>query len=166
MPRQADAYRKVAQIVGVFGLKGVLKVRPMTDFLERFEPGSSLLLDGREVVIEEVSVQQNKLLVKLEGVDHVDDGRALQFHYLEAPTDFVPELDEDEYRTVDLVGLHVFTTDEEPLGVVKDIFSTPAHDVIVVGEILIPAIKEFVKEIDIPNGRMVVKLIEGMRPGE
>lgn len=166
MPGAASTHRKVAQIVGVFGLKGQVKVRPMTDFSERFEPGSSLILDGREIVVEAVSLHGAKLLLKIEGVDDVDTAKALQFHYLEGPTDFVPQLEEDEYRTGDLVGLHVVTDSGERLGVVNDVLSTPAHDVFVVGEILIPAVREFVKEIDVESGRMVVKLIEGMRPGE
>jgi 16S rRNA processing protein RimM len=138
----------------------------MTDFLERLEPGEVLHLDGREVTVAEASFHQGKLLVKLKNVDDVDTARALQFHYLEAPTDFVPELDEDEYVSADLVGLHVFTASGESLGVVNNVLPNPAHDIIVVGEILIPAVKQFVKEVDLEAGRMVVELIEGMRPGE
>lgn len=152
--------------MGVFGLRGQLKVAPLTDFLERFEPGAPLLLDGEPVEIEEAQVHQGKMLLKLKGIDSVDEGRAIQFHYLEAPADFVPELGEDEYMTADLVGLQVATTSGETLGIVNNVLQTPAHDVIVVGEILIPAVKEFVKEVDVAAGRMVVELIEGMRPGE
>ena len=138
----------------------------MTDFLERFEPGASLRLDGRDLVIEDASFQGHKLLLKLEGIDDVDEARELQFHYLEASTDFQAELDEDEYRTEDLVGLQVLSVEGERLGVVKDVLPAPAHDVIIVGEIMIPAVKEFVKEVDLKGGRMVVKLIEGMREAE
>jgi 16S rRNA processing protein RimM len=123
-------------------------------------------LDGREIFVEAASVHGAKLLLKLAGIDDVEKAKELQFHYLEGSVDFVPQLDEDEYLTGDLVGLHVVTGMGEPLGVVNDVLATPAHDVLVVGEILIPAVKEFVKEVDIEGGRVVVQLIEGMRPGE
>jgi len=158
------AYRKVAQIVGVFGLKGQLKVRVMTDFLERFEPGAPLRLDGQDVSILETTPHGNKLLIRLDGLDDVEAARKLQFHYFEAPAEFHAQLAEDEYRTEDLIGLEVFTIDSERLGIVDDVLAGPAHDVIVVGEIMVPAVKEFVKDVDLPGGRIVVKLIEGMRP--
>ncbi len=152
--------------MGVFGLKGHVKVRPLTDFWERFEPGVTLRLDGSELMVEDASEHQGKLLLKLEGIDDPDSARAVQFHYLEGATDFVPELHDDEFMTEDLIGLRVSTVAGEDLGVVTDVIPTPAHDVIAVGDILIPAVKQFVKQVDLQAGRMVVELIEGMRTTE
>ena len=78
----------------------------------------------------------------------------------------VPELDEDEYFTEDLLDLEVFTTSGEKLGVVDDVLPYPAHDTLQVGEILIPVVKQFVKKIDLEEGRIEVELIPGMRPDE
>ena len=78
------------------------------------------------------------------------------------------ELPDDTYYIVDLIGLEVFSDDEKKLGILKDVFPVPSgnHDVYVVEtgekEILLPAIGEVIKKIDIPNGKMVVHIIPGL----
>lgn len=154
---------RVGRIVGAHGLKGDVKVELLTDFAERLDVGRRLRLKGDWVTVENARVQGSRLLLRLEGVDDIDQAKALQWEYLEAPEEERPELEEDEYATADLIGMEVVTIDGESLGPVSDILLMPAHDVIVVAGIMIPAVKEFVKDVDVEAKRITVKLIEGMR---
>ncbi|MDR3692494.1 MAG: ribosome maturation factor RimM [Fimbriimonas sp.] len=155
---------QIGQIVGAFGLKGQVKVQPMTDFLDRFKKGSRLRLKGEWVEVESFSIHKGRPLVKLRGIDDVSTAETLQWEYLETAETGRPELDDDEFLTQDLIGLVVTTVDGILLGKIDDVVTMPAHDVIQIGELLIPAVKEFVKDVDLEAGTMTVELIPGMLP--
>ena len=70
-------------------------------------------------------------------------------------------MEENEFFTEDLIGLKVVTTDGQELGVVDDVLGAPAQDILVIGEVMIPAVKEFVKEVDLEAGLIRVELIPG-----
>lgn len=152
--------------MGAFGLRGQVKVKPLTDFLERLEEGARLRLNENWVTVEGAKWHKNQLLLRLSGVKDLTTAEGLQWAYLEAKADERPELDEDEYVTADLVGLLAQTSDGETLGTVSDVMLAPAHDVLIVGEIMIPAVKQFVKKVDLEGRTITVELIPGMRPGE
>lgn len=160
--RLVSEYKQVGQIVGAFGLKGQVKVQPMTDFWDRFKKGSRLRLNGDWVVIESSSVHKDRPLLKLQGVDDLTAAEKLQWTYLEIPAEERPDIDDDEFLSQDLIGLRVITTDGLELGEIDDVISMPAHDVIQIGELLIPAVLEFVKDVDLDAGTMTVQLIPGM----
>ncbi len=157
---------RVAQIVGTFGLKGQLKVQPLTDFVERLEKGHRLFLKGEWIEVEECSWHKNKPLLRLYGINHIAKAELYKWEYLEALADERPELDEDEFITEDLMGLRVVTSGGEELGIVDEVLPYPAHDTLRVSEILIPMVKQFVKSVDLKDKKIVVELIDGMRPGE
>lgn len=154
---------RVGRIVGTHGLKGEVKVELLTDFVERLDTGSRLRLQGNWVTVEQARAQKDRLILKLSGVDDIDAAQALQWQYLESKSDAKPKLEEDEYVTADLIGLRVETEAGEELGKVEEVLPMPAHDVLVVGGIMIPAVKEFVRLVDVEGGRIQVRLIEGMR---
>jgi 16S rRNA processing protein RimM len=157
----------VGRIVGAFGLKGEMKVEVLTDFPDvRFEPGAKVLMKGDWVEVETARWHQGRLLVKLCGMEDVETVKKLQFNYLQAPAEGRPELEQDEFYLEDLVGLKVRTVDGEALGEVDEVLEMPAHDVLVIGEIMVPVVKEFVKEVDLDAGMITVQLIPGMRPGD
>jgi len=153
---------RVGRIVGAHGLKGDLKVEILTDFAERLDKGRRLRLKGDWVTVEAARIQKDRLIVHLSGIDKIDDAEALQWEYLEAPVDERPQLDEDEFVTADLIGMTVVTTDGTEIGAVTDVLLMPAHDVLVVGTVMIPAVKRFVKDVNVPDRRITVELIEGM----
>ncbi len=154
----------VGKIVGAFGLKGEVKVEPLTDFLERMHKGSRLRLKGEWITVDGFRMQKGRPLLKLEGIDNANDAQALQWQVLESTATERPDLEEDEFFTADLIGMHVKTIEGLELGLVTDVLELPAHDVIQVGEIMIPAIKEFIKDVDIDNEVLTVQLIPGMLP--
>jgi 16S rRNA processing protein RimM len=153
---------RVGRIVGAHGLKGEMKVQVLTDFVERLEVGRRLRLKGDWITVSGAREQNGRLLLRLSGIDHIDAAKALFGEYLEAPADERPDLDEDEYVSGDLVGLVVVTNLGQEIGKVTNVLPLPAHDVLVVGDVMIPAVKQFVKQVDLKNGRIVVELIEGM----
>ncbi|AHM56528.1 ribosome maturation factor RimM [Peptoclostridium acidaminophilum DSM 3953] len=161
---------KIGQIVSTQGLKGEMRVYPLTDYLERFEEVEGVFLDAdfdKKIKIQKVRYKKNLVILKLEGVDTIEQAEMLRNKYIYVPRES-RELPEDTYYVDDLVGLKVYLLDGAYVGVMEDVFSTAgANDVYVIKseegrEIMIPAVGEFVKEIDIPGGRIVIDPIEGM----
>lgn len=153
---------RVGRIVGAHGLKGEVKVEVLTDFIERLNVGRRLKLEGDWITVDAARFQNHRLILKLSGIDDVDSAKAHLWKYLESTDSAAPELDDDEYVTADLIGMSVSTRDGAELGCVADVLAKPAHDILVVGDHLIPAVKQFVKNIDRNARRIEVELIEGM----
>lgn len=154
---------KIGQIMGAFGIKGWVKVKILTDFAERFDIGRRVRIEGEWQTIEDANVHGNQLMLKLSDVHDRNRAEELFKVFIEAMDAERPELEEDEYLTRDLIGLQVQTVGGEPLGKVDDVLPMPAHDVLVVGELMIPAVKAFVKNVDLERKSITVELIEGMR---
>ena len=154
---------RVGQIVSTFGLKGQVKVMTLTDFTDRFEPGARLRLNDNWITIEDASWHKNQVILKLEGIRHIAIAEELRGAYLEVAATSKPQLEEDEYLTADLIGLRAETVEGEVLGKVDEVQPAPAHDLLVIGDLMVPAVKQFVKKVDIPGGVIVLELIPGMR---
>jgi 16S rRNA processing protein RimM len=154
-------FQRVGRIVNTHGLKGQVKVEVLTDFDERLAQGRRLRLRDQWVTVEASQWQRDRMLVKLSGVDHIDDAKQLQWEYLlAAPEDLV--LDEDEFMVDDLVGLNVVTAKGKSLGCVDSVEAYPAQDILVIGELMIPFVHQFVKSVDVEKKVITVELVEGM----
>ncbi len=164
--QKQEGTERIGQIVGAFGIRGQVKIEPLTAFFERFQKGTKLRLKDQWVTVESYALHKDRPLIKLSGIDTMTAAEKLQWEFIEGASDFQPELDDDEFLTEDLIGMKVLSETGEELGIVDDVLVLPAHDVLVVGEIMIPAIKEFVLDVDLDDEVMTVKLIPGMRPGE
>lgn len=160
-----EGHVRVGQIVGPFGIKGGLKVASLTDFPERFDVGSLLYLSSVAHRVTESHWHKSQVRVVIEGVETVEDAEALKWHYLTVPASDRPELEDDEYLARELVGLTV-VEDGKTIGTVDEVVASPAHDLLRVGDALIPCVGAFVKNVDLDKGEIEVSLIEGMRPGE
>jgi len=158
----ANSFVRVGQIVGAFGLKGELKVDPLTDIEDRFLAGSRLRLNGDWVTIQSVRIHKDRPLIKLSGVDDLTAAEKLQWQYLEAPARSAEDLEDDEYLVDDLVGMKVVTVAGEELGEVDDVLQYPAQDMLEVGELLIPMVEQFIKNVDVKNKVIQVELLPGM----
>ncbi len=158
----------VGRIRGVHGIRGELKVEVLTDFVQRFSPGSNLLVEGEVTDREVSSARPHKgyLLVQFVGLDDRSEAEKFQGLHLLVPRDSAEVLPEDEYYTDELVGLQVITTNGVDLGKLTDVWWTSANEVYVVhgpfGEVLLPAIAEVVQRVDLQNGEMLVKLLPGL----
>lgn len=166
-----EEYLELGQIVNSYGIKGFLKVVPYTDDNTRFNDLETIYIEKsnklQEYVIEEVKYSKNLVLLKLKGIDTIEQAEKFRNCYLKINRKDAIELEEDTYFLVDLIGIEVFTESGESLGNIIDVFPTGSNDVYVVKneegkQVLLPAIKDVIKSVDIKNKKMVVNLIEGL----
>jgi len=161
-------YLEAGKIVSTHGVRGEVKLLPWADtpeFLLRFR--TLWLEGGKPVEVEHSRVQKTCVLLKLNGVDTVEQAALLRGRVLSIRRDD-PALPQDTVFIADLLGLPVYA-DGVQIGVLKDVLTLPSSDVWVVKgehEYMIPAVKEFVPEADPSKGFLEVRLIEGMRTDE
>lgn len=153
---------KVGRIVASHGLKGQVKVELHTDFSQRLAKGQRLRLKDDWVTVEASQFQKDRLLMKLSGVNSIEEAKALQWEYLYSPTVEKPVLEDDEFFVEDLVGMNVVTVDGQELGAVKEVLAYPAQDILLIGELMIPFAEQFVKGVDFDANTITVELIPGM----
>ena len=158
----------IARVLGAWGVRGSLKVEPLTDFPERFAAGAELWLDGERRRVQGSHVHRGNIVIELSGVQTREVAASLRGHLLELPESDLHALDEDEYYQHDLIGLRVRTGAGEELGRVISLLPTGANDVLVVrgekGEYLLPMIADVVQRVDVAGGEIVVEVLEGLEP--
>ena len=164
-------YIEIGQIVNTNGLKGVVKVNPFTDDISKFEDLKYVYIqlknELKKVKIEQERYNKNQVLLKLEGIDSIEEAEKYRNFYLKTEKESQEDLGEDTYYIVDLIGLDVYSDKNEYLGKIEDVFPTGSNDVYVVKDnlgkqILIPAIADVVKEVDLKNKKMTINLIPGL----
>lgn len=159
-------YITIGQVLAPWGLEGKLKVEVITDFPHRLSPRSQLYVDRQPVTIAGTSWQKGKAIIKLEGIDSVEQAEELRDKTLEIHRRQLETLPEGQYYHFQLIGLEVWTTEGKRLGKVIRVLSAPSNDNYVVsgekGEILIPAIEDVVKSVDLESGRITIEAIEGL----
>ena len=151
---------RVGQVAGAYGVDGAVKVIPLTDFEDRFDPGASLVLEGAEREVEWSRAGYPGLVVKFRGIDNRTIAELFRGRYLEIPEDAGRPLAEGRYYHHQVVGLTVLTSSGQKLGTIAEVLERPANDVWVsrdgAVEHLIPATKDAVVEVDVSAGRVVV----------
>jgi 16S rRNA processing protein RimM len=154
----------IGRITSTHGIRGEVRVVPLTDFPERFDTGAHVWLDGAPHRVRRSRQQAKELIVSLEGIDDRDAAEAVRGKELMAPAP--TPLDEGVFYQHDIVGLRAVTSQGEVLGRVAEVLSTGSNDVYVVqgdrGELLLPALDDVVREVDLASGRIVVDLLEGL----
>ncbi|MCI8832871.1 MAG: 16S rRNA processing protein RimM [Clostridia bacterium] len=164
-------FLEIGQIVNSYGIKGFFKVVPFTDNITRFDDLKNIYIEKNKKLekkeIEEVKYHKNLVLLKIKGIDDINDTEQYKNCYLKIDRKNVAKLPEDTYFITDIIGIEVFTEDGELLGNVIDVFPTGSNDVYVVKDelgkqILLPAIGDVVKNVDIISKKMTVKLIAGL----
>ena len=158
----------VGRIKGSWGLQGDLKIEPLTDSPHRFSPGSLLFLGCQQTRVLASRRHKGGLVVRLDLVKDRTHAETLRDLLLTVPRDYVKSLPEGSYYHFQLLDLSVFDQEGEYLGRIKEILSTGSNDVYVVGvegrrDLLVPALKDVVREVDLGDERMVVLLPEGLK---
>ena len=156
----------VGRVVAPWGARGEIKVEVMTDFPDRFSPQEEVHIDGRPMTIERSRLHQGRVILKLATIDSVEAAQGLRGRFLEVPQSQLRPLPKDEYYQYRLLGLEVWTTGGELLGRIANILPTGSNDVYIVpsrhGELLIPAIEDVVKSVELERGRIVIEVIKGL----
>jgi len=163
-----EPFLAVARIVSAHGIHGEVRCEIITDFPERFRRTTQLYAGDQHVplVVERVRLDKHRAILKLAGIDTRDAAERLRGQILSVPEAEAVKLPPGTYFWHDIVGMTVRTGAGDEVGVVEEILPTGGNDVYVVrtpaGEVLIPAIKDVVRGIDLVNGVMTVELIEGL----
>jgi len=164
----APGHVAVGRVLSAHGLRGEVKVEPLTALLEHFTAGRRLWIGQAAHEVEASRQQKDSVLLKLSGVASVEAAKALRGCPLSLPESELAPLPEGEYYAHQIVGLEVYDRDGAPLGKVVELLPTGSNDVYVVdgprGELLLPAIDDVIIEVDVAGGRMVVSLMDGMLP--
>ena len=152
------------QIVNTHGLRGHVKVMPWADDPSDLLDFDRFFIDGKEYEVQSSVQQKSMILLKLKGVDSIDDAAKLRNKEISICRDDV-ELEEGVVFIADLIGLPVLADGVE-IGKITEVLTLPGNDVYVVKgehEYMIPAVKEYVEPLDVAEGCVRVTLIEGMR---
>lgn len=162
---------QVGVITSTHGVRGEVKVFPTTDDAARFKQLKHVLLDtGREMKpleIQGVKFFKQFVILKFKGIDNINDIERYKRCPLLVERKDAVELKEDEYFIADMIGIQVETEDGEVFGTLKDVMETGANDVYVIdteahGEVLVPAIKECILDVDVENRKMTIHLMDGL----
>lgn len=171
MSRPDEELFQVGVVVGIHGLRGDLKVQPLT-------PGSDSLLFAREVFLRRdgrekedyvpsrTTRHKGNILLRLEGLEHISKVEGLVGSQVFMRLSELPELPEDEFYWFQLTGARVFDRRHGEIGEIVDVFTTAAHDILEVegpyGEVLIPVVDEMILEVDLEGGTLDVDLPDGL----
>ena len=157
---------KIGRIVNAVALRGEVKVYNYSGYKERYEVLDRIIVENTEYEIEKVRYQQEMVILKLAGVDNRNDAEAMKNKDVFITEEDLDELPDDTFYIRDLIGLQA-VDDSGRIGIVKDVLQPSAQDVYVIKtdsgrDILVPAVKEFVKEVNLEEGFIRLSLIEGM----
>lgn len=162
---------QVGVIASTHGIRGEVKVFPTTNDANRFRQLNKVYLDtGREQIrleIENVKFFKQFAILKFKGIDNINDVEKYRGRSLLIDREDAIELEDDEYYIADMLGMEVYTEDGKLFGSLKDVMETGANDVYIIeseehGEVLVPAIKDCILEVDIRENRMKIHLMEGL----
>jgi 16S rRNA processing protein RimM len=161
---------RIGQITSSHGVRGEVRVFPLTNFPERFATLHTVLLgdEARPVRVKYRTTVKNMIILSIEGVEDRDASDKLRGQYVQVPKSEIFALPEGHFYVSDLIGLDVVDPDGNPLGRLVEVnSSSPAHDLYVVERpdqkrYMVPAVKQFVKQIDLAGGKVVVQPIPGL----
>lgn len=163
---------QVGVVTTTHGVRGEVKVFPTTDDSARLKKLKNVILDtGREKLdmeITSVKFFKNLVILKFKGYDNINDVERFRQAKLLVTRDNAVELAENEYFIADLIGLKASSDEGEDLGEITDVLQTGANDVYVISkegtpDLLVPAIKDCVVNVDIEAGTIVLHLLDGLR---
>jgi 16S rRNA processing protein RimM len=159
----------VGEVLKPWGYRGEVKVKLVTDFPARLTKIETVYLgpDAHPFHMERVRLLSGYAVFKLEGLDSQEAAARLRGQAVSIPAGQAAPLRKGQYFQYQIIGLEAWTKEGEDLGTVEEILETEANDVYLVrrndgGEILLPAIQDVIKEIDIKHGRLIVSLIPGL----
>ena len=168
IPEPPDGHVVVGQITGSWGLRGDVKVQPQTDSQDRFSPGAELHVDGKLTAIEASRSLKGGFVIRLTGVTDRTAADLMRGSLITVPEDEIAPLPDDTFYHFQLIDMQVFSDEGESLGVIVEILDTSANDVYVIRgdegpDLLIPAIRDIVLDVDVESGLMTVHLAPGLR---
>lgn len=151
---------KIGQIINTHGLKGELKIYPLTDDIRRFRKLKSVIIDGSQKNVSWCKMQNDRVILKIEDIDSIEQAMQYKNKYLEVKREEAVKLPEGRYYVADIIGCSVLDTDNHELGKVYDVIFTKNNDVYWVKgnkELLIPVLEHIVVSIDVEKKEIIIK---------
>ena len=161
----------VGKVMRPHGLGGLLRIYSYAQAVETFLKADSIFLkldpeEFREHSVVSLKTHRNAHLLKLEGLDSLEDAEMCRGAEILIRKDSLDPKDEEEYFWFELMGLEVYLENGRYMGVLKDILNTGSNDIYIVRkgkkEILIPALYDVIKKIDLESSKMIVVDMEGL----
>ncbi|GAV23674.1 ribosome maturation factor RimM [Carboxydothermus pertinax] len=161
----------IGYILGTFGTEGWVKVEPLTNFPQRFNETKRVFFEKEDEIfplyLEKVQFHTDRIMLKFQGINELKEAAKLTSGYLKIPRSEILALKENEFYIFQLKGLTVFDTENRKIGIVRTVLNNPANDLLVITtaknkEVLIPFLKVFIKEVNLPEGFIKVYLLPGM----
>lgn len=163
---------EIGKIVTTRGLKGELKILPYTNIYDMFDDLESVYINGKSFDVEYVKHIKNCVSLKLNGIDSPEDAAKYIHKIVSIDDEDLKPLEENEYYIGDLRGISVVNHDTgEQVGTLKDVLITGGNDVLDIEtadgrQVLVPMVREFVKNVDIEKRSMEIHFIDGMLNAE
>ena len=163
----------LGKVLAPHGLKGFVKVESYAEADDIFRTLKQLLLEppggvARSVSVEEIGTGQRCVLLKFKGIDSLQQAQRLAGSSLSMNSADLDETGENEYYWFELIGLDALDENGNPLGAVENLFRTGAHDILVIQnrseEILVPAVSQYVQDVQIEQGVIIVRVPEEELP--
>jgi 16S rRNA processing protein RimM len=162
-------YLAIGKVVRAHGIRGEISVNVLTDFPERFETTEWVYLgnefEATPYRIEKSRWHKDNVLLTLAGITDRTEAERLRGQYVQVPIKEATPLPEGSYYLYQLIGLEVITVENQSLGTITEVLETGANDVYVVRgdkEVLIPAVADVIKAVDLEKGQVIVQLMEGL----
>lgn len=158
----------IGKITSAVGLKGEVKVYSYAASPDRFLSLERVFIEGKEYTVEHARTVKNMAVVKLSGIDDRDASERMRGKIVSMSDGELEELEDGAFYIRDLLGMRVINDDtDEEIGILKDILTDRPQDIYVVetkdnAQVLIPGVKEFIRNTSLEDGEIRVHLIEGM----
>lgn len=158
----------LAEVLRIRGLKGEIKVRMADGRPDRFPQGCKVMCaSGRELTVTRYRVQDHFGYLQFAEISSAEEAQELVGETLLVNEERLPTPKKDHYYVKDLLGMQVFRADGSLLGTLQEVVENPAQDLYRIQteegkDILLPAVKSFIRQVDVENKRMQVTLIEGV----
>jgi 16S rRNA processing protein RimM len=171
VPKQNETdWATIGKVVALFGIRGELKVRLLTDIPNRFAELETVYVGANHTPHSIQGVRHYKgeiIVLKLSGIDDANAAEPLRDQELSIPLSELAQLPPGSYYQHDILGLHVLTLDGQELGQIVEIITTGSNDVYLIkkpdaSQILIPAIKDVIKQIDLIHHTMHIDPLPGL----
>lgn len=153
----------VGQIIKTHGINGEVKVYPLTDDIKRFKNLKRIYIDGQENKVILCKIQPDTVILKIEGIDSIDEAIKYRQKYIEVSREDAIKLQEGSYFIADIIGCNVVDENGTEYGKIADVIKTKSNDVYWIKEgkeLLIPALKNIVVNINVENKIIIIKPVD------
>lgn len=158
-----EQFLTVGKIINTHGIKGEVKVKPTTDDVDRFKDLTRIYIDGKEMMVEGCKFQPKNVILKIKEIESIEKAERLKNKLIKVTREDAVELSEDSYFETDIIGCSVYEETGKNLGSIDEIIYTGSNDVYWIkgeNEVLIPAIKDIILNIDIKNKKITIKPLD------